>query len=110
MARIIGISGSPRKNGNSERILEHSASFFSERGIEFDAFRSSDGAIGPCSHCDYCRQNDRCIDDDDANDLNNRLALCDGILVVTPVFFGSMTGQMKCIIDKTIPLRRNGFF
>ncbi|HOO71102.1 MAG TPA: flavodoxin family protein [Spirochaetota bacterium] len=107
--RVLGISGSPRKNGNSERMLDYCARFFNDQGIDFETFLVSETAIGPCVHCDFCKKNDYCSKDEKANELNTLLSGCDAVIMVTPVYFGSMSGQMKCIIDKTLPLRRNGF-
>ena len=107
--KVVGISGSPRRNGNSEKILRTAEIYFKEQGFDFESVLLSKTAITPCTHCDFCKKNDFCNQDETANNVNNTLMKADAILVVTPVYFGGMTGQLKCLADKTLPLRRNGF-
>lgn len=106
---VVGISGSPRKGGNSEKILAQAKEYFKTKGIGFKQILLSETDIVPCVHCDFCKKNDYCSKDETANEVNSILADADGIFAVTPVYFGGMTGQLKCLADKTLPLRRNGF-
>ncbi|MCP4135252.1 MAG: flavodoxin family protein [bacterium] len=106
---ICIISGSPRKDGNSIQLKEMAASYFNEQGFETSSVLLHETNIGPCVHCDSCKKNDYCSKDDVANSANEVLSNADALLVISPVYFGSMTGQLKCMLDKTLPLRRNGF-
>ncbi|HPJ38651.1 MAG TPA: flavodoxin family protein [Spirochaetota bacterium] len=106
--KIAGISGSPRKNGSTESIIHHCLSFFDNKGYETDFISLRESQIGPCIHCDFCKEKPRCSKDEEANRVNNILSDADAIIVASPVYFGSMTGQLKCLFDKTRPLRRDG--
>lgn len=108
MMFIVGISGSPRKK-NSERILSYALDKFEKEGHKTEQILLSEKKVEPCIACGGCSKENRCIHDDETNRINETLAKADGILVVTPVYFGSMSGQLKVLLDKTLPLRRNGF-
>ncbi|HPB82990.1 MAG TPA: flavodoxin family protein [Spirochaetota bacterium] len=106
--KIAGISGSPRKNGSTESIIRHCLSFFQENGYATDLISLHETKISPCIHCDFCKEKPWCSQDEEANRVNTILADADAILVASPVYFGCMTGQLKCLLDKTRPLRRDG--
>lgn len=106
--KVLCISGSPRKGQNSETIIMKAREFFKGRGYEFEPVFLSEVDIGPCTHCDFCKKEPSCSIDDEANRINEKLAASDAVLLVTPVYFGGMTGQLKCLLDKTLPLRRDG--
>jgi len=107
--KVVFVSGSPRKGENSERIVNKGLGFFKDRGIEADSIMLSEVSVGPCVHCDYCKKNDSCSKDEKANEVNEILAGADAVIVATPVYFGTLSGQLKCFLDKTLPLRRHGF-
>lgn len=106
--KVVCVSGSPRKGRSSEQIAATAEKFFRGRGWQVDTILLSEVPTGPCSHCDYCKTDPSCSQDDEANRINDILAGADAILVVTPVYFGSIPGQLKCLMDKTLPLRRDG--
>lgn len=106
---VVGISASPRKNGNSERILNFALEELKKRGHETEEIFLSETDIDPCIACGKCGEKGKCANDENASYVNNILRHADGILTVTPVYFGSMSAQMKAFCDKTLPLRRGGF-
>ncbi len=106
---IVLISGSPRQAGNSEKILEKGDLFFKKHGYNINKIQLSTETTPPCIHCNFCSKNNHCNQDDNANQRNDLLKNAHAILVVSPVYFGGVTGQLKCLFDKTLPLRRNGF-
>jgi len=106
---VLGISGSPRKNKNSEKILQKVLSPFTAQNIETRSIKLSEVDIKPCKHCDYCKTHDCCGTDEKANEINDIIKKANAIIVVSPVYFGGISGQLKCLFDKTLPLRRNGF-
>ncbi len=106
---VVGISGSPRKQGNCSIIIDKVASHFREKGADVESIKLSEIKIEPCIHCDFCKTDDYCNQDEKANEVNSILERADAIIVATPVYFGSITGQLKCLFDKTLPIRRNGF-
>lgn len=107
---IVAISGSPRKNGNSENITNNALKYFEKEGHKTEQINLSELNIGPCTHCNFCANKEgKCIQKDDGNNANSIIEKADAILVTSPVYFGSMTGQLKCLFDRTLPLRRSMF-
>ncbi len=106
---IVGISGSPKSLGNNVNILERALLHLSELDYDTELIKISDYNIGPCIACNYCKKEKKCIQKDDGNKMTAILEKADAILVSSPVYFGSMSGQLKCLLDRTLPLRRNGF-
>ncbi len=105
---VACVSGSPRKGENSERIVEKARGFFTENGFTCETILLSGTTITPCINCNYCKTKHRCGQDEEANRVNDILSGADGILLVSPVYFGGISGQLKCLMDKTLPLRRDG--
>ncbi len=105
---VIGISGSPRKGGNTEFLLGEALGVAKERGFQIERLLCSDLNVGFCKDCGSCAKGKPCPEEDDAPDVLEALERADGIIVASPVYFGSVTAQLKAIFDRTIPLRRQG--
>lgn len=105
---ILGISGSP-KNGNTEYLLNESLKIASERGYRTESILCSSLRVGFCTDCGDCRSAKLCPIDDDMAGVVSLMEKADGIIVASPVYFGSVTAQLKAIFDRTLILRRQGF-
>ena len=101
---IVLINGSPRKE-NCDKIIKYVVSKLEK----YKVINLSEKQISFCKHCDYCKTHNKCTIDDDCNSINAELVKADAIVFATPVYFGSMTGQLKTMLDRTRPLRTNGF-
>ncbi|MDI6702454.1 flavodoxin family protein [Methanothermobacter wolfeii] len=108
MVKIVGICGSPRKNGNTEILLREALRAAEDCGAETELIRLAGLDINPCRACDSCKKTGECAIDDDLNDVIERAASADGIIIGSPVYFGSVTAQTKMFMDRTRPLR-SGF-
>ncbi len=108
MVKVVGICGSPRKNGNTEILLREALRAAEDRGAETELIRLAGLDINPCRACDSCKKTGECAIDDDLNDVIERAASADGIIIGSPVYFGSVTAQTKMFMDRTRPLR-SGF-
>ncbi len=107
--KVVLISGSPRKNQGSEDVAAKASDYFAGRNIETEVVKLSETPISPCIHCNFCASHDHCGQDEVANKLNGVLADADAIITISPVYFGGMTANLKCALDKSLPLRRSGF-
>jgi len=96
---IVGISGSPRKK-TTEYVLEKALSHLREKGFETEMFRIMGKEIAPCRHCDYCMKKKECVMKDDMFDLYDLLKSCDGIIMASPMYNGSISAQLKAIMDR----------
>ena len=108
MAHILGICGSPRKNGNSAHALRHALSGVEQQGAESEYISLAGLEIRPCDGCFACRGGG-CIHDDDMTPIYEALRRCDGLILASPVYMGMVTGQLKTMMDRTVPLRINGW-
>jgi multimeric flavodoxin WrbA len=98
---LLGICGSPRKQGTAYAI-EYALNYASEKfgfEIEFWTVRGKD--IKYCTHCDYCiREKKGCINEDDVQNLYLKLEEAKFLLIGTPVFQGNLSGQLKTVLDR----------
>ena len=100
--RIVAINGSPRKNGNTARLLEAVRREVEAAGVEFVVLQPG-AKVNPCMACYHCLNNGtlRCIQKDDG--VNDIIAACieaDGILLASPVYHSGISGSMKCVVDR----------
>ncbi|MDM7935230.1 MAG: flavodoxin family protein [Methanothrix sp.] len=106
---VVGISGSPRKAGNTEFLLNEALASAGERGFETERLLCSELKVGFCRDCGNCSKGKPCPEEDDMSGVLRALEGADGIIVASPVYFGTVTAQLKALFDRTIPLRRQGF-
>lgn len=107
--KITGISGSPNAGGNNERMLEIALGIARERGYETEKLLMSKLNVMPCTDCGVCKKAKECPIEDDMAKLYEILEKSDAFIVASPVFFGSVSAQIKALFDRSILLRRNGF-
>jgi len=102
--KIIGILGSAREGGNTEVLLDAALDEARNQGVLTDKIPLRDKSIAPCDGCQACNQTGECIVDDDAQDIYQAMLAADGIIWATPVYFWSMSGQTKTLMDRTYAL------
>ena len=102
--KILGLSCSPRKSGNTVILLEEALSGAQQEGAETELFSVSRKDIRPCDGCWACHQTGKCHIEDDMQPLYAKMVESDGIIFGTPVYYYSMTGQAKTILDRMIAL------
>ena len=100
--RILGIVCSPRKDGNTELLVEEALKMArDDEGAETDIFLVAGKSISGCLACYSCRQTGKCKIDDDMQELYEKMEHADAIIFASPVYFHSCTAQAKAIIDRT---------
>jgi len=102
--KILGILGSPRKNGNTEILLDVALEEAKRNGVVTSKISLRNKVIGPCNGCLKCRETGKCAIRDDMQEIYKKMLESDGILWATPVYFWSMTGQTKMVMDRTYAL------
>ncbi len=107
--KIIGISGSPRKDGNNERIIDYVLDIAKQKGFITGRIFLSEYKVEGCTDCGLCKSKKECAIKDDASKLLALIEDADAIIVSSPVYFGSVSSQLKAFFDRTIVLRRAGF-
>ena len=101
MVKVVGLVGSPRKNGNTELLINEALKGASNAGAETEVFRLANMNINPCNACVYCKSNEgKCALDDDMQILYDRLKHSDAFIFGSPVYMGSMSAQSKLFVDR----------
>jgi multimeric flavodoxin WrbA len=100
--KILAISCSPRKKGNTVTILEEALKGARQEGAEVELYSLSGKKIEPCDGCGTCNETGQCHIKDDMQELYQKMLAADGIIFGTPVYFGNMAAQAKAVIDRTI--------
>ncbi len=106
--KILGISGSPRK-GNTDALVKSALAICKNNGFETDFVSLSDIDINYCDNCDLCKTEYNCSKDDSVMEILEKMRKSDCIIIGSPTYFGSVTGKLKSLFDRTLPLRRHNF-
>ena len=107
--KILGLSCSPRKQGNTETLVSEVLEGAKAEGAEVELFSVSGKEIQSCDGCQSCITTGECRIDDDMQTVYQKLVEADGIIFGTPIYFYGMTAQAKAIMDRTYALRRREF-
>jgi len=102
--KIVGINGSPRKGGNTETLLDVALDEAQKNGASTSKISLRDRTIAPCDGCLGCTQTGTCVIDDDMQEIYSEMLESEGIIWATPVYFWSMSGQTKTLMDRTYAL------
>ncbi len=102
--RIAAILGSMRKNGNTEILLDLALDEAQKNGVTVSKLTLREMTIGPCDGCGGCFKTGECIIKDDMEKIYSEMVQADGIIWATPVYFWSMTGLTKLVMDRTYAL------
>lgn len=105
--KIIGISSSHVKRGTFY-LLEEALNEVNEKGGETGIIHLSEYDLKLCQGCNNCLKNKECILDDDLEEIGNRLIEADGIIISSPSYFGSVTGYLKNLMDRSRYLKMDG--
>jgi multimeric flavodoxin WrbA len=103
--KVLGIVCSPRKGGNTEILVQEALTAAKESGAETELLRISEMQITPCDGCMTCHQSGECKIKDDMQKVYKKLLAADGIILGSPVYFWSVSGQTKTLMDRTYALR-----
>jgi multimeric flavodoxin WrbA len=100
--KLVCLLGSPRRLGNSATMAALVASRVRAAGGEVKTVYLNGLAYRGCQGCYACKRGaERCVIKDDLEPVLSLAAEADGLLLATPVYYGDVTGQLKCFIDRT---------
>ena len=102
--KVLIISGSPRKGGNSDILCDEFMRGATESGNDVDKIFLRDKKVAPCNACYFCRDNGKgqCAIKDDMSNILDKMQLADTIVMASPVYFYSIDAQMKALIDRCV--------
>ena len=100
--KILILSSSPRKNGNSEMLCDRFLAGAQEAGHDAEKILFTNKKINYCTGCGNCfNEKKGCAQKDDMAEILDKMIAADVIVMATPVYFYAMCGQMKTLIDRT---------
>jgi multimeric flavodoxin WrbA len=103
--KVIGISGSPRPEGNTTLLVREALNAVAEEGIETEFISLADKELNPCIGCNLCKETGNCQIIDDIEEILEKMKEADGIILGSPVYFGGVSAQLKMLMDRSRPLR-----
>ncbi|NOQ56235.1 MAG: flavodoxin family protein [Nanohaloarchaea archaeon] len=107
--KMLGISGSLTKGDNNDKVILHVIDAAKSRGFGVDTVFLSLSDIAPCNACGSCSSGGACAIKDDMQVVYDKLVSADVIIVSSPVYFGTVSAQLKAFFDRSVMLRRHGF-
>lgn len=103
--KIIGISCSPRKGGNTDILVNQVLAAATGGGTEIESVKVADLHISPCDGCWRCSETGECHIHDDMQSIYAGLLQADGIVIGSPVHMGhSISGHAQIFLDRTFAL------
>jgi len=114
---IVVLSGSPRKEGNTEMLAAAFVDGAKSANKNVVAFRTADMQISGCKACEHCfTEKGVCVQKDDMLPILEALKTADALVLASPVYYFDMTAQLKLAIDRTFallniqtPIRKTAF-
>ena len=101
--KVLIVSGSPRKGGNSDLLCDEFMRGASDAGNQVEKVFLRSKKVAPCNACYYCRQSGgECAIRDDMGEILDKMQAADVIVMASPVYFYSIDAQMKAVIDRSV--------
>jgi multimeric flavodoxin WrbA len=100
--KVLILSSSPRVGGNSDLLCDQFAKGAAESGNAVEKVSLAGKRIHFCRGCLSCHALGHCVDPDDADVIAAKMVAADVLVFATPVYFYSMCGQLKTLIDRTV--------
>lgn len=103
MKKVLILSASPRRHGNSDTLCYQFAKGAEEAGNSVETISLYDKKIGFCRACYACFRTGKCVIQDDMAEILDKMQQADVIVVATPTYFLTMNGMLKTVIDRFLP-------
>lgn len=98
--RVLAVNGSPHADGCTAAALEEVLGVLRQEGVETELFQIGGRDIRGCVSCGFCRTHGRCVFQDEVNEAAAKLEAADGLLIGSPVYYGSPNGTMLSFLDR----------
>lgn len=98
--KVLMINGSPHIKGNTTIALNEMKKIFIENGIDVDYVQIGQKAIRGCIGCYSCKKTGQCIFKDEVNEVAPLLEQADGVVIASPVYFGSANSTLIAFLDR----------
>lgn len=98
--KILVLTGSPRKNGNSNTLADYFIKGAEEAGHQVERFDAAFKNVHPCIACNKCGMNGSCVFKDDFEFVRNHIVDADVVVFATPMYYFGVSAQLKAVIDR----------
>ena len=102
--KVLGLSCSPRRRGNTEILVKEALAGAKEAGAEVELVSVAGKELQPCDGCWTCSKTGKCHIKDDMQGIFDKLLEADGIIIGSPSFFMNATAQTMAILNRSISL------
>ena len=100
MEKVLMLNGSPRPDGNIALAFHEMEQVFDECGVAHENILLGRQAIRGCIACESCRKTGKCVFDDIVNELAGKLEAADGLVIGSPVYYGSANGTLMSALQR----------
>lgn len=100
MGKILLLNGSPKAHGCTAAALEEMIRVFEAEGMETELVHVGKENLRGCLACGYCGKNGHCVMKDLVNETAPKLETADGLVVGSPVYYGSPNGTLLSFLDR----------
>ena len=98
--KVLLLNGSPRTNGNIAVALHEMEEVFEKEGVEYETVQIGKMDIRGCLACNSCGRTGKCVIDDVVNELGKKFEEADGLVVGSPVYYGSANGTLMSALQR----------
>lgn len=105
--KVMLISGSPKPNGNTALLMCECMKVIEEHGVETELISFAGMKIESCIACGKCSKQGECGLDDGLNEVIAKIRAAEGLIVGTPVYFGTARGDVMCALQRIGYVSRN---
>jgi multimeric flavodoxin WrbA len=106
--KVVAIGGSPRLSGHSNFLIDQALDEIRARGVDTEKIVLNEYKIGPCQAHLNCGSFSECQQKDDASWILDKFSEADGLIIASPVYFGTISAQMKTFMDRSFFLYMHG--
>jgi len=103
MKKLLAFLGSPRINGNSSSLAHELLKGAKNAGAQTEAYVLNQLNFKGCQGCFFCRSHDFCILKDDLTPALQNIKTADVVVIASPFYMWSVTGQTKLFLDRLLP-------
>lgn len=98
--KVLMLNGSPRENGNIALAFREMENVFKDNDVEVENILIGKKDIRGCIACEWCREHSKCVVNDIVNELAVKFEEADGIVLGSPVYYGSANGTMLSLLQR----------
>jgi multimeric flavodoxin WrbA len=103
--KVLGLSGSMRKEGNTAQLIKVILKRCEDEGIKTEFISLAGKKIHPCLGCEKCKEKKWCvIENDDWSEVVQKILDCDVLVIGSPTYYYDVCGHLKNFIDRTYSL------